>query len=82
MLRNGEVNTTYNDDAIYTPDVVFFKDDHRMQMLPESQRMRLDVITIAAPNLRPNPNNKWNLEPSKAIAVKPMELLAIHKKRA
>ena len=53
-----------------------------MQMLPESQRMSLDVITIAAPNLRPNPNNKWNPEPSKAIAVKPMELLAIHNKRA
>ena len=81
-LRNGEVNATYNDDAIYTPDVVVFKDDSRMQMLPESQRMSLDVITIAAPNLRPNPNNKWNPEPSKAIAVKPMELLAIHKKRA
>lgn len=44
--------------------------------------MSLDVITVAAPNLRPNPSNKWNPEPSKAIAVKPMELLAIHKKRA
>ena len=47
MLRNGEVNATYNDDAIYTPDVVVFKDDSRMQMLPESQRMSLDVITLA-----------------------------------
>ena len=82
MLRNGEVTATYNDDAIYTPDVVVFKDDDRMQLLPEGQRMSLDVITVAAPNLRPNPSNRWNPEPSKAIAVKPMELLAIHKKRA
>ena len=82
MLRNGYFITDSTTTAIYTPDVVVFKDDHRMQMLPESQRMSLDVITIAAPNLRPNSNNKWNPEPSKAIAVKPMELLAIHKKRA
>ena len=82
MLKTGEVNATYNDDAIYTPGVVVFKDDNRMQLLPKNQWMSLDVVTIAAPNLRSNPNNKWNPEPSKAVTVKPMELLALHRQRA
>lgn len=82
MLRVGDVTATYNDDAIYTPGVVVFKDDNQMQIFLEDQWMSLDIITIAAPNLRSNPNNKWNPEPSKAISIKPMELLELHKKRA
>lgn len=82
MLKSGLVNAVYNDDAIYTPGVIVFKDDNRMQTLPEADWMELDVITVAAPNLRPKPNNRWNPEPSAAVAVKPMELLQIHKKRA
>lgn len=53
MLRDGTVNASYNDDAIYTPGVMVFKDDNRMLLLPRDQWMKLDVITLPAPNLLP-----------------------------
>ena len=48
-------NPLYNDDAIYTPDVIVFKSDNREpELLPENQWQRVNVITCAAPNLRPD----------------------------
>ena len=46
-------NPLYNDDCIYTPDVVVFKPDTRTPQLldPEDWAMA-NVITCAAPNLR------------------------------
>lgn len=82
MLRDGTVNASYNDDAIYTPGVMVFKDDNRMLLLPRDQWMKLDVITLPAPNLRPNPSNIWNPELSKLLTLTDDELFAIHKKRA
>lgn len=82
MLRDGTVNASYNDDAIYTPGVLVFKNDNQMLLLPRDQWMKLDVITLPAPNLRPNPSNIWNPEPSKPLTLTNGELFAIHKKRA
>ena len=50
----------HNDDCVYTPDIVVFRDDGTMQLLPEDRRFRVDVLTCAAPNLRNNPSNGYN----------------------
>lgn len=48
-------NPLYNDDAIYTPNVIVFKSDSREpELLPENQWQPVNVITCAAPNLRPD----------------------------
>ena len=47
--------TLYNDDCIYTPNVVVFKSDTaKPRLLPRDQWRRLNLITCAAPNLRPD----------------------------
>ena len=48
-------NPLDNDDCIYTPNVVVFKTDTREpELLPQSDWWKVNVITCAAPNLRPN----------------------------
>lgn len=42
----------YNDDCIYTPDVIVMRDDVTDKLLPEDQWFPVDVISCAAPNLR------------------------------
>lgn len=47
-------NPLYSDDCIYTPDVLVFKEDTRTpQLLEEEDWLQVNVITCAAPNLRP-----------------------------
>ena len=42
----------YNDDLIYTPNVVVFKsDDDECRVLPREKWRRVDVVTMAAPNV-------------------------------
>ena len=51
----------YNNDCIYTPDVMVFKSDTNFpEMLQESEWWNVDVITCAAPNLRSIPSNMMN----------------------
>ena len=51
QLRSGQMDFTYNDDLIYTPDVVIFKSDTAFPTtLPEHHWQKVDVITCA-PNL-------------------------------
>ena len=51
----------HNDDCIYTPGVVVFKSDTGApRLLPEAQWKKVDVISCAAPNLRPRPQNRMN----------------------
>ena len=46
-------NPLYNDDCIYTPDVIVFKSDTAYpELLPTEDWWRVNVITCAAPNLR------------------------------
>lgn len=52
QLRSGQMDFTYNDDLIYTPDVVIFKSDTAFPTtLPEHHWQKVDVIMCAAPNL-------------------------------
>lgn len=58
--RNAH-NPLYNDDCIYTPDVYVIKSDTSVpKLLPESEWQKVNIITCAAPNLRPKPSNSMN----------------------
>lgn len=74
----------YTDAVIYTPDIVVFKNDFgRMERLPESEWISVDVITCAAPNLREKPSNPMNPDGgTTALKLSQSELLDIHKVRA
>ncbi len=51
----------HNDDCIYTPDIVVFREDTpEARLLPEEKRKTVDVLTCAAPNLRERPSNPMN----------------------
>lgn len=53
MIMKRKMDTAYNDDCIYTPEVVVFKSDTGCpQLLPKEMWYKVDVITCAAPNLR------------------------------
>ena len=46
-------NPLYNDDIIYTPEIIVFKSDtDEPEMLPRKEWFETDVLTCAAPNLR------------------------------
>ena len=52
MVRNGQMDLTYNDDCIFSPEIVVFKSDEgAYKYLPEDKQYKVDVITCAAPNL-------------------------------
>lgn len=82
-LKSGKINALYNDDCIYTPNVVVFRNDTETPiLLPEKYWYEVDVISCAAPNLRSKPSNAMNPgSGSKAVNIKPDELLELHKKR-
>lgn len=82
-LISGQINALYNDDCIYTPKVTVFSNDTDTPMLlPENLWYEVDVISCAAPNLRSKPSNAMNPNSgSKAVTIKPTELLELHKKR-
>jgi uncharacterized protein (TIGR02452 family) len=54
-------NPLYNDDCLFTPGVMVFKDDISFpELLPDEDWYQVDVITSAAPNLRRHPSNFMN----------------------
>ena len=68
-------NQLYNDDCIYTPDVIVFKSDAEYpELLSREQWWTVDVISCAAPNLRPD----WD---GNVISLCNNELFALHVKR-
>lgn len=76
-------NPLHNDDLIYTPDVVIFKSDTaHPELLPETQWMRVNVITCAAPNLRERPSNSFNTgDGNNAAKISDEDLGQLHVKR-
>lgn len=84
MLRNDEMDFTYNDDCIYTPGVVVFKTDTRFpEVMNESQWYNVDIITCAAPNLRPDASIDIDSDSveSKPVELTDEELKKLHIKR-
>ena len=54
-------NPLYNDDSIYTPDVVVFKSDINFpEPLAKEDWWKVNILTCAAPNLRERPSNAMN----------------------
>ena len=74
-----EHNPLHNDDIIYTKDVVVIKDDD-YHLLDDP--FAVDVITCAAPNLRPAPSNAYNpFDGRHGETVSYEQQLAIHEQR-
>lgn len=74
-----EKSNLYNDDCIYTPNVIVFKTDTSYpEPMPEEDWYKVNVITCAAPNLRPgfNKNNNY-----RNTNIKNSQLQALHEKR-
>lgn len=76
-------NPLYNDDCIYTPDVVICKSDISFpERIDEKDWVKVDVITCAAPNLRDKPSNFFNpYAGSKKAVISDDDLLYLHKRR-
>ena len=78
-----EGNPLHNDDCIYTPDVTIFKSDtDDPKLLPERAWYKVDVLSCAAPNLRPQPSNRMNPgDVDRHISISDEDLKALHLKR-
>lgn len=76
-------NPLHNDDIIYTPDVTVFKTDTAYpKLMLEKDWYEVNVITCAAPNLRPRPSNVYNSgDGNNAVKITDKELQEIHEKR-
>ena len=69
-------NPLYNDDCIYTPGVVVFKSDTELpELLPAAQWWKTNVISCAAPNLRPSRDGTVR------ITIEDDELRQLHVRR-
>ena len=73
----------HTDACIYTPDIVICKsDDDSPKRLKEQDRVTVDVITCAAPNLRKKTGNAYNTEYVNSVSLTLDELYRLHLKRA
>ena len=74
--HRAQNNPLYNDDAIYTPEVMVFKTDTRKpELLPNSDWWKVNVITCAAPNLRPGRDGRVR------VRISNDDLYQLHVKR-
>ncbi len=73
----------HNDDVIYTPNVIVFKNDtDNPVLMDEADWYDVNVISCAAPNLRENPSNIFNQgDGNEQVRITDEELLSIHEKR-
>ena len=82
LLKTGKLNALYNDDCIYTPNVIVFKTDtNNPELMAEKDWYKIDVISCAAPNLRRKPSNTMNPNSGKAVDIEANTLLNLHIKR-
>ena len=83
LLKQNEMNATYNDDCIFTPEVIVFKtDDENCRTMEETQWYNVDIITCAAPNLRKRPSNAMNPNSgTETVQISQQQLKELHQKR-
>ncbi|MBQ9280934.1 MAG: TIGR02452 family protein [Treponema sp.] len=76
-------NPIHNDDILYTKDIIVFKTDTANPVrMAESDWYSCDVITCAAPNLRPRPSNRYNSgDGDRQLLLSDEELKEVHEKR-
>ena len=73
----------HTDDCIYSPKIVICKTDEDYPVrMKEVDWVFVDVISCAAPNLRPKPNNPYNSDFGKAVVISSEELYRLHVQRA
>ena len=76
-------DTRYTDACIWSPDIIICKTDTASpERMAKDDWCTVDVLTCAAPNLRPKPYNRMNPGQGEAIRVTDAELLKLHKHRA
>ena len=82
-FHKKQKDVRYTDACIYSPGILIFKKDIDFpERLPEADWQEVDVITCAAPNLRPIPYNRMNPGSGETIRVSDRELLELHMSRA
>lgn len=82
-FHKKQKDVRYTDACIYSPGILIFKKDIDFpERLPEVDWQEVDVITCAAPNLRPIPYNRMNPGSGEIIRVSDRELLELHMSRA
>ena len=75
-------SSLYDDACIYTPEIVICKSDvDKPARLPRDKWETVDVVTVAAPNLRERPNNAYNPGHSQTAHISDEELFALHERR-
>ncbi len=76
-------NPIYNDDIIYSSSVDVFKTDKVLpELMDEKDWFKVNVITCAAPNLRPIPSNEMNPDAGdKQVKLTDDEYIKILEKR-
>lgn len=72
----------HDDACIYSPEIIICKSDtDKPARLPREDWDVVDVLTIAAPNLRERPNNLYNPGKDKPAQISDEKLFAIHETR-
>ena len=75
-------NSLHDDACIYTPEIVVCKSDvDKPARLPRDKWDLVDVITIAAPNLRERPNNSYNPGNDKPAKITDEKLFELQESR-
>ena len=79
--HRDNLNALHNDDIIWTPDVIVFKDDD-YHKLERKDWKTISVISCAAPNLREKNCDMFNVDKPLENLISNEELYNIHLKRA
>ena len=81
-VNRAQRNPLHDDTCIYTPEIIICKSDiDRPARLPRERWDLVDVVTVAAPNLRERPDNAANPESAEPVQITDEELFALHEKR-
>ncbi len=81
-VNRRSFNPLHDDACIYTPEIIVCKSDiDKPARLPRDKWDLVDVITIAAPNLREHASNIYNPNESESKSITDEELFALHESR-
>lgn len=81
LPHRENLNPLHNDDIIWIPDAIVFKDDD-YNKLDRNEWKEISVITCAAPNLREKNVDIFNVDEPLKKPIADKELFDIHYKRA
>jgi len=81
-VNRKRADALHDDACIYTPEIIVCKSDiDHPARLPRDRWELVDVITIAAPNLKEQPNKIYDPGYEKPAKITDEELFALHEKR-